>query len=55
MHDSADHPPIIDTPRAGLVLRQLRLDRCPGLIAQPKEIPHSPLQIRHSEARNLIC
>jgi hypothetical protein len=55
MHDSADHPSIVNTTGARLVLWQVRLDRRPRLIAQPKQIPHLPLLVSHPEARNLIC
>jgi hypothetical protein len=55
MQDAADHAPIIDTPGAWLVLRQMRFDRCPSFIVQPKKMLHCPLQVRHAEARNLIC
>jgi hypothetical protein len=37
MHDAQDHSSIIDPSRTGLVLRQVRLDRGPLLIAQPKQ------------------
>src|SRR6056297_698813 len=41
---SRNHPPIINASRPGLVLRQLRLDRSPGLIAQPEKSAHPCLR-----------
>jgi hypothetical protein len=44
MDDARDHTPIINTPRAGLVLGQMWLDRRPLRIRQPKQVSHSRLQ-----------
>ena len=41
--DARDHPAIIDTPRSGLVLRQVRLNRRPRFIRQPEQLT------RHSQ------
>ena len=35
VHDGRDHPPVIDPPRSGLVLRQVRLDRSPCFSGDP--------------------
>ena len=43
VHDARDNPPVIDPPRSGLVLRQVRLDRSPRFIRQPEQRP------RHSQ------
>ena len=37
MQDATDDPPVIDPPGARLVLRQMRLDRRPGIVAQPEK------------------
>ena len=37
VNDPRDHPPIIHTPRSGLVLRKMRFDRHPRRIRQPKQ------------------
>ena len=42
MDDAADHAPIIDATRSGLVPRQKRLDRRPLHVAQPKFTRHHP-------------
>lgn len=54
MNNPRDHSTIINPSRAGLVLRQLRLDRSPGLIAQPEKSAHAYLQ-HPSTPENLIC
>jgi hypothetical protein len=38
VHDAAQNPTIILSLRAGLVLRQMRLDLRPLLVAKPKQI-----------------
>lgn len=40
MDDARNHPPVIDTPRARLVLRDMRLDQRPLRIAQPEKVRH---------------
>ena len=37
VYDPRDHPSVINTSGAGLVLRQMRLDRRPCLIRQPEQ------------------
>jgi len=54
VNDPRNHPPIINPSCPGLVLRQLRLDRSPGLIAQPEKSAHAYLQ-HPSTPENLIC
>jgi len=45
MNNSADDPPIIDPPRAGLILRKMRLDRRSGFVVQPKQLVHPRLHV----------
>jgi hypothetical protein len=52
MHDPTDHPSIVNTTGARLVLWQVRIDRCPRLIAQPKQIPHRPLLVQPSRSKD---
>jgi hypothetical protein len=40
MNDAAQHTPIIDTAGAGLVAWQVRLNRQPLPVAQPKLVRH---------------
>lgn len=42
VNDPRDHPPIIDTPRSRLVFRQMRFDRRPRHIRQPKQRTRHP-------------
>lgn len=44
VNDARDDAPIIDTPRAGLVLGKMRLYRRPLRIAQPEKLAHQHLQ-----------
>src|SRR3546814_1596792 len=48
MQDARDHPPIVHPAGTGLVLRQVRLDRCPRLIRQPEQ-RHAMPPIIHAE------
>lgn len=43
MEDAGDHPPIIDAGLARLVFQQMRLQRRPRFIRQPKQIAHNDL------------
>src|SRR5215204_4052655 len=54
VQDAAYHPAIIDPASTGLVLRQMRLNRRPGIIAQPEQSAHPCLR-RISAARTLSC
>jgi hypothetical protein len=38
MHDPADDPPIVNPLDAANIGRQMRLDPCPLLVVQPKQI-----------------
>jgi hypothetical protein len=38
VHDPADHAPVIGALDATHILRQMRLNPCPLLIAQPEQI-----------------
>jgi len=40
MDDARDHTPVIDTPRARLVARDMRFNQRPLRIAQPKQARH---------------
>lgn len=42
MDDARDHAPVIDTPRARLVPRDVRFNQRPLGIAQPKQARHPP-------------
>jgi hypothetical protein len=42
MHDAADHPPVVDTPRSRVHHRQVWLDLRPLHIAQPEQARHGP-------------
>ena len=37
MHNPGDYPPVVDPPGTGLVLWQMRLDRCPRFIRQSEQ------------------
>jgi hypothetical protein len=42
MDDAAQHAPVVHATRSRLVLRQMRLDRFPLRVAQPKSVSHAP-------------
>ena len=44
MDNARDDAPVIDAPRAGLVLGKMRLNRGPLRIAQPEKLAHHHLQ-----------
>ena len=44
---AGDHPSVVDAPGAGLVPRQMRLDRRPRLIRQPEQ-RHAPPPVIHT-------
>jgi hypothetical protein len=44
MNDPADDPPVVNTARAGFILRKLRFDQGPSVIVQPENFTHHRLQ-----------
>jgi hypothetical protein len=42
MDNAAQHAPVVNAARSRLVLRQMRLDRLPLRVAQPKPARHDP-------------
>jgi hypothetical protein len=53
MQNAGDHPSVIHPPRARLVLRQVRLDRCPRLVRQPEQRNLAPpiIHTRHESGK----